>query len=566
MYLSKLLLRDFGKFHNDELSLSPGMNVIDGNEDSGESDIAGFISGIFYGIRKRPVEDGKKGEYERYKPEGQSRYSGTGYLKKDDKSYLIDRTFLSGAKRTSVMEVQSGREVILKNADSLVGTLMETDKYTYQDTRIIAEPEESAAESLKTFLGNKIETGSGELNKREALKYLEKEKEKNDPQPLIRRLESLNEQIEAYDFVDEALEKNKQAMQQLTEDFAIEAEKRKRVARQLVENEDGTITYKSDEELDRKMDRLKEAEKNYGASELTEEEGEPKKKLSDNFFVILLTGLFVVGVITGIVYLIPFEDAVRKLFIIFTAIFVVITILTGFKDKGYFDDGEGRVPDEEDFNRVLAELEEEKDHREEDEFDITFAREYSDKKDQLKAEEKELLEKKSIREKLKKEQSQVFKKKTELDDEINAINLAISTIENLSKEYRSKAAKSFVPHLSKYVAALTGNAYAAVVFDERDGLSVDGYNGRSSISALPEEMARRVYLAVRLSIARYMSEEQLPLVIQDMIDFTSAEDAGVFLEVLRDMEQEQIVLLTGNKYIRMALDAKQMKYNYVQLG
>ena len=567
MYLTKLLLRDFGKFHNDELSLSPGLNVLEGKESSDSKEIAGFISGIFYGIRRKAVYDGQQGEYERFKPEGKNRYSGMGYVKKDDKSYLIDRTFLAGAKRTSVLEIQSGREVKLKYADSLTGTLIDTDKNTFQDTRVITEPEGNPAETLTGFLGNRIETGSGALEKRKAIKYLEKEREKNDPHPLVRRLESLNEEIEKYDYVDEAIEKNRQDLKQLTEDFAIEAEKRKRVARQIVENEDGTITYKSDEELDKKMDRLTEAEKSYGASEhFDDDEEEGKKKLSDNFLVILLTGLLVIGVIAAAVYLLPFEDAVRKLFIIFTAIFVVITIITGFKDKGYFSDGEETVPTEEDFNRVLAELEEERDSREEDEFDMTFAREYSEKKDQLKAEEKELLEKRSIREKLKKEQSQVFRKKAELDDEVKAINLAISTIENLSREYRSKAAESFIPHLSEYVAALTGNAYATVVFDERQGLSVDGYNGRSSISALSDDMAGRVYLAVRLSMAKYMSEEQLPLVIGDIIDFSSEEDAGVFLEVLRDMNQEQIVLLTGNEYVRRALEAKQMAYNYVQMG
>ena len=418
---------------------------------------------------------------------------------------------------------------------------------------------------MTEFLGNKIETGSGTLEKRKALAFLEKEKEKNDPRPLVRRLESLNEEIEKYDYVDEAIEKNRNALKQLTEDFAIEAEKRKRVARQIVENGDGTISYKSDEELDKKLDRLTEAEKSYGASEQIEEE-EGKKKLSDNFFVILLTGLFVVGVITAVVYLLPFEDTVRKLFIIFTAIFVIITIITGFKDKGYFDDGESVTPTDEDFNRVLKELEEEKDSREEDEFDITFAREYSEKKDLLREEEKELLEKKNIREKLKKEQSQVFRKKTELDDEIKAINLAISTIESLSGEYRKKAAESFVPHLSEYVAALTGNAYAAVVFDERDGLAVDGYSGRCSIRALSEDMVGRVYLAIRLSIAKYMSDEQLPLVIGDLIHFTSVEEAGVFLEILKDMDQEQIVLITGNEYIRRALEAYQMEFNYVKVG
>ena len=562
MYLTKLLLRDFGKYHNEEFSLTPGINVIEEKEERGRSAIAGFVSGIFFGIRK----DSSMGaeEYNRFRPEGQNRYSGMGYVKKDDKSYLIDRTFLSGMKRTSVLEVQSGREVNLKVQDNLAGTLTDTDKNTYQDTHVILQPEGDAPEELEVFLGNRIDTGSGMLDKKKAIAYLEKEKEKNDPRPMIRRLESLNDEIETYDYVDEALEKNKEALRELTEEFAIEAEKRKRVARQIVENEDGTVSYKSDEELDEKLDRIREAENTFGAAKRKDDLDEPKK-ITDNFLVILLTGLFVIGVIAVIVYLIPFEDTVRKLFIIFTAIFVVITILTGFKDKGYFDDGEGVTPTEEDFNRVLTELEEEKDSREEDEFDITFAKEYSEKKDQLKAEEKELLDKRNIREKLKSEQSQVFKKKTELEDEMKAINLAINTIEKLSGDFRQKAAETFVPYLSEYIAAMTDNAYAALLFDGKNGLSVEGYQGRKAIRELPRDMATKIYLAIRLSMAKHTGGERMPLIVEDMGVLSTDADAEVFLEILNDMEQEQIVILSENDHLRRVLQRRDMNVNYVQL-
>lgn len=564
MYLTKLLIRDFGKYHNEEFSLTPGVNVIEEKEEKGRSAIAGFISGLFFGIRKDSAMDAE--EYARFRPEGQNRYSGMGYVKKDDKSYLIDRTFLAGMKRTSVLEVQSGREVNLKVQDNLAGTLTDTDKNTYRDTRVILQPEKNAADELETFLGNRIDTGSAVLDKQKAIAFLEQEKAKHDPRPMIRRLESLNDEIETYDYVDEALEKNKLALQELTEEFAIEAEKRKRVARQIVENEDGTVSYKSDEELDEKLERIREKENAFGATREKDDENEPKKKITDNFFVILLTGLFVIGVVAGIVYLIPFEDTVRKLFIIFTAIFVVITILTGFKDKGYFDDGENVTPTEEDFNRVLTELEEEKDSREEDEFDITFAKEYSEKKDQLKEEEKDLLMKKNIRERLKAEQSQVFRKKAELDDEVKAINLAISSIEKLSGKFRQQAAETFVPYLSEYIAAMTDNAYAALLFDGEKGLSVDGYQGKKAIRELPEEMVKKIYLAIRLSMAKHTSGDRLPLIIDDMGILTSEAEAEAFLSVLEDTNQEQIVLLSENEYLRRVLQRRDNAFNCVRLG
>ncbi len=562
MYLTKLLLRDFGKFHNEEINLQPGINVIEGGKDSGKSTIREFITGVIYGIRKNS-ESEQGGTYDEYKPQGRGRYSGTGYAKQEGKTYLIDRSFLVGAKKTSVLDVQTGRELSLKNQDMLSGTVIETDRSTYQDNYVIASEAESAADDLRTYLGNKIETGNGHLNKRKALGYLKGELRKNDPQPLIRRLDDLTEKIEQYDDVDGALDANKKAFRQLTDDFAIEAAKRKRVARQLVENEDGSVTYKSDEDLNKRIDRLTEAQKTYGA--LEEDEGEKKKPITDNIAVIILTGLLVIGVIAAIVYLIPFDDAVRKLFIIFTAIFVIITMLDGFRAKGYFDDDEVVVPTEDDFNKVLEELEEENEKKEEAEFDMTFAKEYSEKKEQLKKEEAEILERKVQRDKLKKEFNQVFKKKSELEEEGRAIRLAIRTIENQSKKFQEKAAKTFVPYISEYLAPLTGGRFDEISFDPAEGLIVNGAGGSFAVDVLPEELASRVYLAVRLSITNRLAEEQLPVVIDDVIHFTGEADAGAFLDVIADMRQEQIVLMTSDTYLRRALDAGNVAYNCVNL-
>ena len=59
--------------------------------------------------------------------------------------------------------------------------------------------------------------------------------------------------------------------------------------------------------------------------------------------------------------------------------------------------------------------------------------------------------------------------------------------------------------------------------------------------------------------------EQLPLVIDDVVRFTGEVDASAFLDVLAEMKQEQIVLLTSDSYLKRALDARSMAYNSVAL-
>ena len=155
MYLTKLLLRDFGKFHNEEINLQPGINLIEGKEGSGKSTIREFITGIIYGMRKQSGENPNRRAYDSLRPEGRSRYSGTGYAKQGDQTYLIDRSFLAGAKKTSVLDVRTGREMNLKKPDSLYGTVLETDKNTYQDTYVIADTEGRARLTATQYMGER---------------------------------------------------------------------------------------------------------------------------------------------------------------------------------------------------------------------------------------------------------------------------------------------------------------------------------------------------------------------------------------------------------------------------
>ena len=54
MYFSKLLLKDFGKFHNREINLKPGVNVVYGTRNAGKSTVADFEYATLYVIGTFP--------------------------------------------------------------------------------------------------------------------------------------------------------------------------------------------------------------------------------------------------------------------------------------------------------------------------------------------------------------------------------------------------------------------------------------------------------------------------------------------------------------------------------
>ena len=582
MYLTKLLIRDFGKFHNKSADLQPGINLVVGNEGSGKSTIRDFIVGLIYGIPRREGITKVRSNYDLRKPQNSSGYSGTAYINIDDKSYLVDRSFLAGARKASVLDVQSGREVRLQSADTLSGTLCETDKNTFLDMKCIIEDEDrDSKRDLQEYLTNITLTGTANISKIKAIHYLENEKKNHIPKPLIRRLDELDERISEYDGVDEEIDAVDNEIKKLNEEFVMEAERRKRVARRMVENDDGSVTYESDASLDEKIDRITEREVNYGASEKAVEQEEKskkearkaagkdgkEKKFTDRVPVILATGAFVILVVALIVNLLKFEPIIKKLFVIFTSLFVFLTMIDGFRAKGFFgnDIKEEEVPDEEEFQKVIEELKEEAEQQEEIEFDMTFAKEYQEKKAALKEKENQLLERRGERNRLRQEFDSVFKKKSELEEEITAIDFAINKINTLSNSFREEAFRSVLINVSEFMGILTQGDFRELTFDENGSIILIGDVGAVPLSLLDEEDAGKVSLAVRLSIAKHLAKENMPLIIDGTSALDTVTEIKALIDCLVSMKEEQIIIFTEDMGMASVFQTKNVPVNVVTL-
>ena len=536
MYLTKLLIRDFGKFHNKSMDLQKGVNIVYGEADAGKSTVRDFLIGLMYGIPRREGITRVRSNYELRKPKTGNGYSGTAYINDDENSYLVDRTFLAGAKKASVLDVSSGREVRLNNTDTISGTLCETDKNTYLDTKCIVG-DSSGKKDLQKYLTNITLTGTSNIDKVKAIKYLEDEKKNHIPKPLIRRLDELDERLSEYDTVDDDIAAVENEIKTLNEEFVMEAERRKRIARRMVE--------------ERKAAKI-EARKNI--------------KFTDRIPVIFASGIAVILIIAAIVYILPFEDLIRKLFIIFTALFVIITIIDGFRAKGYFDVKEEEdTPDEEEFKKVLEELKEEAEEQEEMEFDMTFAKEFQEKKAVLKEKENALVNRRNERNKLRHEFDTVFKKKSELEDEIKAIDLAINKINTLSEKFREDAFKHLLGNVSRYIRRITQDEFSELTFDDKGGIILKADYGYFPINNLTEADAGKVYLAVRLSIAKYLAKEKLPLIIDGTSMLESASEIKALADCLMDMKEEQIIILTDDWGMDSVLKGKGIETNLIRL-
>ena len=621
MYFNKLLVKNFGKFNNREIELKKGLNLIYGENESGKTTIKEFIVGMLYGIDKSRGLGARLDNYELRKPLDGRGYAGKAYIQYNGRNHLIERSFLRYNKKTTVMDIQSGREVKLRDKNSLHGTMFDIDKNTYVNTLCIGEhgaaPGKELANKLGNYLGNLSTTGSADIDKTYAIEHLKEERRKYDTRPVQRQLDDISEELSLYEGVEDDIANVRGQIADLEQEFAMEVARRKREARRLIETEKN-LKFDEDEEDEQpeeivdSPDKTEVAEEAVDSPDKTEvaeetsdnqdnlevaedeekteqesvakklgkvfakkeervfldsdlwEDTKVEKPLTERLWFIILTGIFVVAVIAAMVYILPFEKGVRQLFIVCTALFVIVTIVEGLYAKGVFD-GDVNTPSEEEFREMIYRLERKTESYEDVEIDMSFAGEYADRKAELRVVEKELLDKKMRKQELTEEFSVLSKKRDSIEREVHAINLAINTINEVSAEIHGDLGYLINDNISDIVSKITNGKYQDVYLDENLHVMVRDNDNFVGIEYLSAGTMEQIYLAVRLSVARLLCRDKMPLIIDDI--FANYDEPRLIntLDCLKTIDTEQIILMTSNPHIGDMLDDLDMDYNYVEL-
>ena len=578
------------------------------DNESGKTTIKEFIVGMLYGIDKSRGLGARLDNYELRKPLDGRGYAGKAYIQYNGRNHLIERSFLRYNKKTTVMDIQSGREVKLRDKNSLHGTMFDIDKNTYVNTLCIGEhgaaPGKELANKLGNYLGNLATTGSADIDKTYAIEHLKEERRKYDTRPVQRQLDDISEELSLYEGVEDDIANVRGQIADLEQEFAMEVARRKREARRLIETEKN-LKFDEDEEDEQpeatadspdKTDVAEENVDNQNNPEAAEDEEKTEKEsvakklgkvfakkeervfldsdlwedtkvekpLTERLWFIILTGIFVVAVIAAMVYILPFEKGVRQLFIVCTALFVIVTIVEGLYAKGVFD-GDVNTPSEEEFREMIYRLERKTESYEDVEIDMSFAGEYADRKAELRVVEKELLDKKMRKQELTEEFSVLSKKRDSIEREVHAINLAINTINEVSAEIHGDLGYLINDNISDIVSKITNGKYQDVYLDENLHVMVRDNDNFVGIEYLSAGTMEQIYLAVRLSVARLLCRDKMPLIIDDI--FANYDEPRLIntLDCLKTIDTEQIILMTSNPHIGDMLDDLDMDYNYVEL-
>lgn len=216
MEILELNLKHFGKFQEHKIALHSGVNIIYGGNETGKTTIHAFIRAMFFGIERARGKAGRKDEYQLRQPwENSAYFAGSMRVKYEGRVYRIERNFNKNEKEVHLICESTGEELAMEDGE-LSGLFGGMSEAAFRNTVFIpqagCETDAALAEELQKFMVNFQETGDGNLDIAQALDRLkgrkkELEGRKRQEQELLD--EKIARKQMEQDYVNRELEKKR---------------------------------------------------------------------------------------------------------------------------------------------------------------------------------------------------------------------------------------------------------------------------------------------------------------------------------------------------------------------
>lgn len=559
MRVDKLHLQDFGQFHNKDITLAPGINILYGANEAGKSTIKDFIVDMFYGIDKARGMGARFDHYERKKPINGSAFSGAMEVSVDGADYLIERNFARQEKKTTVRDLDTGREIPLPEENNLVGTLLQTDKSTYLNTLCISQvdtaTDKEIADKLNNYIVNMASTRAGDIDAVSAIMKLKNKKKAFSNKELGQREQELTAKL--------ALDRDFDA------ELADVREEYKKVEAAMEGNEPEKLKFTpiknaAIEETQSETDRFGNENKNSAGSAepLTKREKDlqmlrnmGKKSILDNVFVILFLGLLLIALFMGVAFLVPVNIPEVKMGIMgFGIVLALLTTVQVLHRRSYL-------------YKLLEELEIEQgfaDAKAENK-GAGNQKELVSRLSDLRMKEQTILKERTEQEQVLAEVTGIKERMQANDVEAAALDLAIKTIQDLSEEIYDSFGSVLNEQVSEIIGRITSNKYSEVKIDDQLRVMVKSGSSFISMEYLSTGTMEQIYLALRLSIANVLIAEDMPIIMDDVFVTYDYQRLKETLSCLGEYLNRQIIIFTMNPGIQDIFAGLGIESNFIAI-
>ena len=148
-----------------------------------------------------------------------------------------------------------------------------------------------------------------------------------------------------------------------------------------------------------------------------------------------------------------------------------------------------------------------------------------------------------------------------------SMNLAKEVLNLAYEKMRTSVTPKFTQNLSATIAHITNGKYKNVVFHNEEGLIVELENGNyESVSKLSVGTIDQLYLSLRLSMIEELSEEKMPIILDEAFAYYDTQRLKNILNYLANTYADrQIILFTCTQREKEILNAFNISYHLIDL-
>ena len=615
-----LYIKGFGKFHDTFVSFEDGLNLVYGKNEAGKSTIHTFIRGMLFGIERQRGRAARTDIYSKYEPwENSGTYEGWMRLECEGQVYRIERRFQKGNKSLSIINETLGRPEEPTKAlwDKLRCGLSET---SYSNTISIGQlkcaTEEGMVGELRNYIANLNTSGSIALNITKASAYLKSQRREFENQmvpeaarsytSLLGEIRKIEQEISAPQYANQltSFRSKKSEVKKELEGRQKEKEallEKTVKGRQILLNSQ----FSDQASVQKYMNDTKILYSGYESAR------EACSRRSRTVFALLM--LLVMAACGGSAALclaapevvqsivsppVPMAAAAGVL-AVFSAISLALAILLFGRSSRFKKElntstrllqeifarhlGDSSISPEAmtaleekmaEFLRLSKAVEQSEETLKQltDEISGLQSREEGcteeiEKQQRIQWELEQKLahldECKTKAESLKR----VLAENERLQEELDAIDLALDTMTALSTSIRDSFGLYLNKTASELIAGITGGIYTSMSIDQNLDISMNTPTRLVPISQVSSGTMDQIYLAVRLAAAKLVQGdgEPMPLIFDDSFVLYDDERLKVALKWLVKAYDNQIIIFTCHQREAQLLTANQVKYHLVSI-
>ncbi|MDO5346217.1 MAG: AAA family ATPase [Lachnospiraceae bacterium] len=581
MEILELNLQHFGKFLEHRMKLLPGVNIIYGGNETGKSTIHAFIRAMFFGIE--PGRGRKGEEYLLRQPwENPAYFAGSMRISDQGTVYRIERNFYKNEQNVRLICETTGQELSAQQED-ISRLLAGMSEAAFRNTVFIpqagSETDAGLAEELQRFMLNFQETGDGDLDVSRALAQL-KGKKKELERKKKQEQEILDEKISRRQLEMEYVEKESRRMEGEQTGKPAEEGLREGAEDAAGRPEQGTGKWSALHRDELEQGTGKRSALSGDETEQRGKAGNSEAGFFDRFLFWLKLLLFTGGCLGLACGVFASGLAARAGL---TAVGVGLLILFGLTVRFSLRqkaDGGGRIaerkrresdsfwkrvsrklfwfdgqeePDMENGPEVRSRGEQESREALEEQMRMEKSRRIWSREEK----ERQERERQTRIETLEEELESLYRQREGLhsyDREVEAVELAMLRIQELSQRIFREAGTDFGDRASVLLEALTEGRYTHIALDEKQQVKVNTPSRLLNLRQVSYGTMNQIYFALRMAAGDLLSGGRpLPIVLDEafaMYDDERLEAAMRWLEY----SGRQVILFTCQKREKEILD------------